>query len=86
MAAIRDPSTDFADDGGTPGWRARHAPPVIDVYPNRRAEFRAYMRKHPFAWFQLSLILVIGLYLFFGVEIVAFLVYALAYRLITGHI
>jgi hypothetical protein len=35
---------DFHDDGGTPGWRARH-PVTIDVYSNRRAALRAALRR-----------------------------------------
>ena len=34
-----DPYTDFQDDGGTPGWRARH-PPQITVYPTMRGAFK----------------------------------------------
>jgi hypothetical protein len=77
-----DPSADFADDGGTPQWRARHAPQTIDVYPNRRAAFRDLMRKQPLIGLWLGVILSIGLYLFFGVEIAGFLIYGLICRLL----
>ena len=73
MPPIRDPSADFQDDGGTPGWRARHAPPTIDIYPNRRAAFRAMMRQHPMMGLWLGVIAAIALYMFFALEFVGFL-------------
>jgi hypothetical protein len=79
-----DPRADFADDGGTPGWRVRHAP-QITVYRTRREESRAYLRQHPIAYFQFGLIAAIGLYLFFLVEIAGFLIYALISRLLWGE-
>lgn len=39
-----DHRQDFRDDGGTPGWRARH-PFTIDVYSDRRAALRATLRR-----------------------------------------
>ena len=39
-----NPQTDFQDDGGTPGWRARR-PITIDAYPNRRAALCAALRR-----------------------------------------
>lgn len=37
-----DPRIDFRDDGGTPGWRARH-PRVIDAQP--RSAIRRFMMR-----------------------------------------
>lgn len=47
---IRDPSADFQDDGGTPGWRARHAT-VIDIYPSRWQAVRAHLKRNPWTVF-----------------------------------
>lgn len=41
---------EFADDGGTPGWRARHAT-VIDIYPSRWQAVRAHLKRHPWTIF-----------------------------------
>lgn len=61
----------FEDDGGTRAWRANQATwgKTVDVYPNRRAAMRAYLRRHPFAYVAIGItaglippaVLIIGL-------------------------
>jgi hypothetical protein len=81
MPPIRDPSADFQDDGGTPQWRARHAP-QITVYKSRRDAWRELVRRQPLIGLHLGIILAIGLYLFFLVEFAGFLIYGLICRLV----
>jgi hypothetical protein len=78
-----DPSKDFTDDGGTPVWRARHAPPLLTVYPTRKAMLRELLHRHPVFC---ALFPALFLYTSFALLIAGFLIYALVYRLITGHI
>jgi hypothetical protein len=82
MPPILDPSADFADDHGTPEWRARHAPQTIDIYPNRRAAFRAMTRRNPMMGLWLGVIAAIALYMFFALEFAGFLIYGLICRLV----
>jgi hypothetical protein len=77
-----DPSADFEDDGGTPQWRARHAPQTIDVHPNRRAAFREMMRRNPMMGLWIGVFAAIALYLFFALEFAGFLIYGLICRLV----
>lgn len=45
---------DFQDDGGTPGWRARHQ--TIDIYPTRWAAMRAHLKRNPWTVFCLFVV------------------------------
>jgi hypothetical protein len=79
-----DQYSDFQDDGGTPEWRRRH-PPQIVIYKSRRAAFRELMRRNPMMGLWIGVFAAIGLYMFFALEFVGFLTYALIYRLIWGN-
>jgi hypothetical protein len=74
-----NPRADFVDDGGTPAWRARQAPPQLVIYSSRRAALRELLHKHPLFCI---LFPAIALYALFFLEAVAFLLYAFVCHLV----
>jgi hypothetical protein len=80
--AIGHPHDDW-DDGGTPGWRARHQPQIVIHHP-RRHTFREMLRQQPMLGLWLGVGAAVALYAFFALEAVGFLIYALIYRLLWG--